>query len=770
CLVNLYDGDTSVFEAPLEETVTIPEGSEVVTLQSAVERPKKWSAEHPHLYTVTVSLKEPGQEVYVSEKHLSGFRTFELKDGLMKINGERIVFKGVNRHEFHYDVGRAVTKEHMLEDILTMKRANINAVRTSHYPNHPYWYHLCDVYGLYVIDEVNLETHGTWYYGQQTLEDTVPGSKPEWTENVLDRAESMLERDKNHPSIVIYSLGNESFGGDNFIKMHDYFKAKDPSRLVHYEGVFHYRDSDQASDIESTMYISPEGIKQYAESDQPNKKPYILCEYSHAMGNSLGNFNQYQDLFYQYDLLQGGFIWDFKDQALQHYTDDGTPFLAYGGDFGESQHDGNFSGNGIVFADGTPTPKLAEVKRQYQPVHFTLVDAAKADITIENRHLFTKLNDYQLRFEWLVDGDVVKTETTTVDCAPGESITVTVDPTLPEHTGEVYHINVSMCYQESTRFADKGDCFAYDQFELTHQVKPVARETKEKDVSPLSVRETDDVIVIQNESIAITLSTETGLITQLSTGGEEILTSPVLPNFWRAMTDNDRGNGLDKRSACFKDATDTMMLQSIDVDTSKTAVNVVITHRYPALLDSETRLYLKIQGDGTIAIDYRFTPNRALPEVPAVGLVFGLTKDYQTLDYLGRGPEESYIDRYTSQLFGHYMARVSDQIVPYLKPQACGNKIDVRRMEVSNSKRLVTVKSVTPFEVSVLPYRDDQLERATHHHLLPEVTETVMTVNACQMGIGGDDSWGQKTHPEFTLYPTHTYQLSVAFSMTELID
>lgn len=761
CLVNLYDGDQLVFDEPLEKTVTLKEGTEVLTLSSAIESPKKWSAEFPHLYTVTVSLKEPEKDVYVSEKHLTGFRTFELKDGLMKINGERIVFKGVNRHEFHYDVGRAVTKEHMLEDILTMKRANINAVRTSHYPNDPYWYHLCDVYGLYVIDEVNLETHGTWRYGQQTLEDTVPGSKPEWTNNVLDRSESMFERDKNHPSIVIYSLGNESFGGDNFIKMHDFFKEKDPSRLVHYEGIFHYRESERASDIESTMYISPEGIKQYAESQTPNKKPYILCEYSHAMGNSLGNFNQYQDLFYQYDILQGGFIWDFKDQALRHETKEGQPFLAYGGDFGESPHDSNFSGNGIVFADGRPTPKLAEVKRQYQPVAFELLDAAKGEVTLENRYLFTNLNAHALRFDWLVDGDVVRSDTTTVDCAPGERVTVTFDPDLSDYNGEVYHINLSILYTETNRFADKGDCLAYDQFALPVVKQHVVQETVKQVTSPLSVTDNEQSIVIENEHLAVVISTETGLITQLSKGKKDMLTSPVLPNFWRAMTDNDRGNGLDKRSACFKEATADMTLQSLDVETSSTEVTVITRHRYPALKNSETRLELSIQTTGEVSLDYRFTPNRDLPEIPAVGLTFGLTKDYQTLDYLGRGPEESYIDRFTSQLVGHYTAKVMDQIVPYLKPQECGNKIDVYRMSLSNDGTTFTVKGKTPFEASALPYRANQLETATHHHLLPEVTETVMTVNASQMGIGGDDSWGQKTHPEFTLYPTQTYQLNL---------
>lgn len=761
CLVNLYDQGQPVFDAPLEKTVTFGEGYQVVSLSEAVENPKKWSAEDPHLYTVTVSLKAPGEAVYVSEKHAAGFRTFELKDGLMKINGERIVFKGVNRHEFHYDVGRAVTKEHMLEDILIMKRANINAVRTSHYPNDPYWYHLCDVYGLYVIDEVNLETHGTWRYGQQELEDTVPGSRPEWTNNVLDRTESMFERDKNHPSIVIYSLGNESFGGDNFLKMHDFLKEKDPSRLVHYEGTFHYRASDGASDIESTMYISPNGIEQYAKEDKPNKKPYILCEYSHAMGNSLGNFNQYQDLFYQYDILQGGFIWDFKDQSLLHKTKDGQPFLAYGGDFGESPHDSNFSGNGIVFGDGSPTPKLAEVKRQYQPVHFSTEDIVKGDIIIENRYLFTNLSTLDTQIDLLVDGEVVSTETVTVDCPPGEKTILNITPDFGDVAGDVYHVNISMAYKEANRYAEKGDIVAYDQFACPVITTPVVIEAKEVNEGLVDVVETPATITVTSHDLSLTVSKATGLMTALAKGDDQLLTSPVMPNFWRAMTDNDRGNGLDKRSACYKNANESMVLEAVTVLKRCEEVVIQTVHRYPALHNSVTRFNLTVKMDGSLAIDYQFTPERSLPEIPAVGVTFGLDQAYDTLDYLGRGPEESYIDRYTSQLFGHYTGKVKDQLVPYLKPQACGNKIDVRRMTVASVNRSLTVKSDAPFEATVLPYRDLQLEEATHHHLLPAVTETVMTVNACQMGIGGDDSWGQKTHPEFTLYPVQTYQLKI---------
>ncbi|GAE92013.1 beta-galactosidase [Gracilibacillus boraciitolerans JCM 21714] len=307
--------------------------SATVTITTNISEPRQWSAEDPYLYTVVFTLKGEDDQIVEVFATKIGFRQFEMIDNIMHINGKRIIFKGTNRHEFSADHGRAVTEQDMIDDIVLMKKYNINAVRTSHYPNHPKWYDLCDQYGLYVIDETNLETHGTWRYGQQTLENSLPGSKPEWTENVLDRCKSMYERDKNHPSIVIWSLGNESFGGDNFLKMHDFYRSEDPTRLVHYEGIFHYRPSDRASDMESTMYRSPQELEFYA--NQPGeKKPYILCEYSHSMGNSTGNLHKYTELFDRYPTLQGGFIWDWKDQALRHHTEEGTEFLAYGGDFG----------------------------------------------------------------------------------------------------------------------------------------------------------------------------------------------------------------------------------------------------------------------------------------------------------------------------------------------------------------------------------------------------------------------------------------------------
>ena len=756
-LVNLYD-DTNkrVLSKPLRQTVTVASDYQTVTLTQAVEKPLKWSAEAPHLYPVSISLLDQAGQVYTAEATKIGFRTFELKDGLMKINGERIVFKGVNRHEFHYNVGRAVTKEQMLADILTMKKANINAVRTSHYPNNPYWYHLCDVYGLYVIDEVNLETHGSWYYGQKTLEDTVPGSLPEWTANVLDRCNNMFERDKNHPSIVIYSLGNESFGGDNFLHMHDFFKDKDPSRLVHYEGIFHYRESERASDIESTMYISPNGLEAYAKEDKAGKKPYILCEYSHAMGNSLGNFNQYIDLFYQYPVLQGGFIWDFKDQALQHKTSDGVAFLAYGGDFGESPHDGNFSGNGIVFADGSPTPKLAEVKRQYQPVSFSVDDVTSKKLTITNRHLFTDLDQFTFYYERLENGEVKEAKEAVIALAPGASTTLDLDFTLPEASVKtVHHLNVGFTLTTDTRYASKGHVVSYDQFALPVKAKTVV--TKALATGAVKQEETATTLTFASEKLTVVLAKETGLIIQLTDATGDYLTAPVTPNFWRAMTDNDRGNKLDQRSAVYRDANATRQLEAIKVETGADRVRVSVTHRYPALKESQSNVSFELTGAGILTVDYGFNPNRSLPEIPAIGLTFLVKDDLDTIDWLGRGPDEAYIDRYTSQLFGHYTGTVKAQMVPYLKPQACGNKLDVKRLALLGKTRQLIVETKDVFEATVLPYTDQELEAASHHHKLLPSQQTVMTINHLQMGIGGDDSWGQKTHPEFTIYPNQTY-------------
>ncbi|MBP1916413.1 glycoside hydrolase family 2 TIM barrel-domain containing protein [Lederbergia galactosidilytica] len=723
-----------------------------------IENPLKWSAEQPNLYTLVLSLEDERGNILETISCKIGFRKFELKDGLMKINGERIVFKGVNRHEFHADKGRAIEYEDMVHDIKLMKQFNINAVRTSHYPNNPYLYELCDQYGLYVIDENNLETHGTWRYGQKELEDTVPGSKPEWTENVLDRCNSMFQRDKNHPSIIIWSLGNESFGGDNFLKMYQFFKDNDPTRLVHYEGVFHYRPSEAASDIESTMYIPPADVERYAleaeASDQP-VKPYIICEYSHAMGNSNGNLFKYTELFDQYPILQGAFIWDWRDQALRTKTKDGVEFLAYGGDFGESPHDGNFSGNGLIFADGSITPKLIEVKKCYQNAEFKAIELENGIVQVWNKNLFTNLRDYTLSYEITTDGKRIRTGEVDIDVEPLETKNIELGFNLAgiEEKGEVI-LTIHLLRKSSTIWAEQGHEVAFEQF-ILREKEP---ENKVSQDGSLKVEEGTTDLVISGKNFIVCFQKETGDLSSYRFAGEELLKSPLRPNYWRAMTDNDRGSQLDQRSVTWREAGIKRQLESFTFETSEDQVVVSAKYQLPTSTESTVEVKYTIDLSGEILVDSTLVPGASLPEIPEVGMLFTMDSNFENIDWYGKGPHENYWDKHKSAKIGLYQGKVEEQYVPYLKPQECGNKTDVRWAAVTDERGIgIEITGVPTVEVNVLPYLPAELEEASHQYKLPESDKTVVRVNLKQMGVGGDDSWSQKTHPEFTLYADQTY-------------
>ena len=727
-----------------------------------IENPLKWSAEQPNLYTLVLSLKDDKGILVETESCKVGFRKFEIKDGLMRINGERIVFKGVNRHEFASDKGRAVNYEDMVHDIKLMKQYNINAVRTSHYPNNPIWYELCDEYGLYVIDETNLETHGSWTYGQQGEGGAIPGSKPEWTANVLDRCNSMFQRDKNHSSIVIWSLGNESFGGDNFIKMHDFLTEKDPSRIVHYEGIFHYRESEAASDIESTMYVSPRDVENYgkmAEAGKPSK-PYILCEYSHAMGNSVGNLYKYTELFDQYPILQGGFIWDWKDQALETQTDDGIKYLAYGGDFGDSPNDGNFSGDGLIFGDGSISPKIVEVKKCYQNVDFNAVNLKDGVIEISNKHLFTNLKDYLFIWELTKNGQMIETGAIDIEVKPNSAETIDIEYSLPKRCAQTdeYILTVGLELREKTLWADKGHELAFEQFIIPiHDIK-----TRDVQASPV-IKASDEVdtLTIAGDEFNVIFNKQTGDLESYVYNGVELIKDALRPNYWRAMTDNDRGNKLQDRSSTWRDAGKERMLQAFEYDVTLESACITVVYLLPTTVISSCKIKYTITGEGKIKVEQDLIPGENLAEIPEIGMLVTMDQSFEELTWYGKGPYENYWDREKGAKIGLYNGKVEDQYVPYLKPQECGNKTAVRWATLTNQSGIgLKVSGAPTIELNALPYLPQELEEHDHGYKLPNSEKVVVRINYKQMGVGGDDSWGQKTHPEFTLYANRQYSYS----------
>lgn len=774
----LYDGEQQAqWEEPLRVGIqTSGTATQAVEFSAHMDLPAKWSAESPYLYTLVLRLWNEEGTLLETESCKVGFRKFEIEDGLMKINGEVIVFKGVNRHEFDRDRGRSVEAESMLADILLMKQYNINAVRTSHYPNNPMWYELCDQYGLYVIDETNLETHGSWSYGQEELGESVPGSRPEWTGAVLDRANSMLQRDKNHPSIVIWSLGNESSGGDNFLKMHDFLRETDPSRVVHYEGVFNWRASDDASDIESHMYSKIEKIEEYAKNKP--KKPFILCEYSHAMGNSCGNLFKYWELFDKYPILQGGFIWDWIDQSIRTTTPDGITYQAYGGDFGDTPNDGNFCGNGLIFADRSVSPKLHEVKKCYQNVKFEAVDAAKGQIKVTNQFLFTNLNEFD--WTWTIARYGVAAASRTISApysvAPGETtiIELALDAVESQFPNDEFILTLSLVLKDDTQWSVRGHEIAWEQFILPAVNRAAHSRNWEAEKESAATISTDaavqivtstEAIALNGEHFSLQINTATGDITSYQFDGVELFQTGPVPNFWRAYTDNDRGNQHHIRCAPWQEAGSGRKLLSLNaksLDAGRAEVRVRFElATQPA---SEAQLVYTVSSSGEVEVSMQLTPGDKLPEIPEVGVMFEVDAAFENLTWYGRGPHENHWDRNVGAKLALHSGTVEEQFVPYLRPQECGNKTDVRWATLTNAAgRGLRIAGLPTVELNALPYSPSELEAHDHPYKLPVSDKVVVRVNYKQMGVGGDDSWGARTHPEFTLFANRTYAYAFTF-------
>lgn len=732
--------ETAVYIAPGAETI--------VKMNAPVKNPLKWTAEIPNLYTVLLALKDGSGAVLEWESCKFGFRKIEISGGQLLVNGQPVLLKGVNRHEHDPDTGHYISEASMIEDIELMKRHNINTVRTCHYPDDPRWYELCDLYGLYIIDEANIESHGMGYKPEITL-----ANKPEWKEAHVDRIRRMVERDKNHPSVIIWSMGNEAGDGTNFEAGSDWIHRRDPSRPVHYERA----GQRPHTDIVCPMYWRIEHIVKYAEQEQT--RPLILCEYAHAMGNSVGNLQDYWDVIEKYKHLQGGSIWDWVDQGLRKKTADGREFWAYGGDYGEESHDNNFCINGLVLPDRGITPKLLEVKQVYQNIGTRAVDLLSGKIEIHNKFFFTNLDRYNVTWALYEDGKRLREgRMSGPDIAPQTRKAVTVPFMAPSpKPGSEYWLQLGFHLSDDTLWAKKGHVIAAHQLKLPLEAKTAA--TGIGGLPPVSVTEANDTLTVTGKTFEVRFDKVTGTLTSFVLDGTELVEQGLSPNFWRAPTDNDFGNRMPKRCAPWRKASQNRKLEGFQVTrVGETAVQVGVDYSFPDA-DARFRTVYTVLGSGDIQVENTFTPGKSeLPELPRLGMRMRLPSAFEKLRYYGRGPHENYWDRNTSAFVGVYESAVTDQYVPYVSPQENGYKTDVRWLALVNEKGAgLLVTGLPMISFSALHYTDEDLTRENRGSLhLTDVTPNefvALNVDYKQTGVGGDNSWGAKALPKYTLEP-----------------
>ncbi len=712
-----------------------------------VENPALWSGEFPNLYTLELwVIREKDNAVVEYCRTKTGFRRLELIRGAYHINGKKLQLRGVNRHEFCLEHGRAVPEEVMLQDIFCLKRNNINAVRTSHYPNQSAWYRLCDEYGIYLIDEVNLETHGSWsQVDHLSPQWNLPGNREEWKDAVVDRARSMVERDKNHPSIVIWSCGNESFAGTGLEAISDFLRRRDPSRPVHYEGVNFYRDFQYISDFESHMYAKAAEVREYLENNPA--KPYLLCEYAHAMHNSCGGLDEYGKLE-QYPGYQGGFIWDFVDQCL--LDEDGN--FAYGGDFGDRPTDYDFCCNGILFADRTESPKMQEVKQVYSPVRITV---ARNRVAVENRRLFANLSDLKLICTAVQQGKEIFHQEFNLTAGPGE--TEVIPLIFPEAGEEDLLYSAVAVLAQDTPWAEAGYPMTFGE-----KLAEGSRRTTFQRAEPMEIIEGGWNVGVKWENGSVLFSLAEGGIVSLTRNGKELIALPPRPCYWRASTSNDIGWKFPQDSGIWAaaDLLGRPIEHSYDIDPDRTMLTVRYRFHAPSLPRLDVAVSYTVNSKGEILVSAQYNGISGQPLLPEFGLRFALNKDLEYFSYFGRGPEENYCDRNTGAALGWYQTTVQDCLTPYAKCQECGNRTEVRSFTLTDETGVgLSVQRLgeDTLEVSCLPVSAFELENARHPSELPQQHYTHLKVLAAQMGVGGDDSWGAPVLPRYRLSSQQDY-------------
>jgi len=713
-----------------------------IELQSQIGNPKKWSAEIPNLYDLILEIINDKNDLIEVERCKFGFRKVEIKkDGGFYFNGQSIKFKGVNRHEHDPDHGRAIPFSRMVQDIKLLKQNNINAVRTSHYPDHPKWYELCDQYGLYIIDECNLETH--------ELRDIVPASDPQWTAACVDRMVSMVERDKNHPCIIMWSLGNEAGMGDNFKKMKRAALKIDSSRPIHYEQDF----DNEVSDVISYMYYPSYFLermvrnREYGRYGQLKKleegieKPYMLCEYVHAMGNSLGNFKEYWDVFEKYSNVLGGFIWDFIDQGLRKTSEDGKEYWGYGGDFGDSRNDSNFCINGIVLPDRTPNPALYEVKKLYQNIKVIPVDLLNGKVKILNKYNFKSLDFANGRWELTANGIIIQEgKMKRFNIKPKNTKDVIIPFKQPELSPNTeYHLKIVFLLGEDMLWAKKGHILAWDQFKIPYNI-PIEPEIEISELKNIELEESENNLMIKGEYFKVIIGKKSGVIESYAFNNKELITNALIPNFWRAPTDNDRmgfrreqDQNLDKT---WREASKNRVTSKVEFEQIKPQV-IRINVEFDVINSKEPlKTAYIIYGNGVIIIRNEFTPTRGIIRF---GMQTSIPKEFNKMTWNGRGPHETMFDRKTGAAIGIYSDSVKNLIHPYVRPQENGNRTDVRWVTMTNKEGnglLISDVGGTNLNVSAWPYSMEDLESAKHNHQLPRREFITFNIDYKQRGVG----------------------------------
>jgi len=753
-------------EFKIAKAITIHANSIVsFKVTNVIKNAKKWSAEIPNLYDLQISLDDQ----FI--KKPIGFKRVEIKNAQVLINGKAIYIRGVDRHETDPFTGHVVSRESMEKDIQLMKQNNINAVRSAHYPNDPYWLDLCDKYGLYVVDEANIESHPL-----AIDKNTQIGNEMSWLPAHMMRTKRMYYRDRNHASIYSWSLGNEAGEGDIFRATYKWLKEQDDNRIVQYEPA----GKEDYTDLYCPMYPKPAYLIKHGKSN--SDKPSIMIEYAHAMGNSVGNLQDYWDIIEKYDNLQGGFIWDWVDQSLEYKDKNGKPYLAYGHDYHpDLPTDGNFLNNGLVDPYRNPHPHLSEVKKVYEPIEFRYL--GNQTIQITNKNFFTDLSDKEMRYRILKNGKVVfEKANISLDIKPQSSVKIKFkdipDIFIPENE---YYLEVSLLQKEATALIPKDHEVAWDQFALKHGA--IVNYPKDSKVA-LKITEST-VYEIYDEKSVLHIDKKSGDILNWSFKHQVLTNKPIKLNFWRPPTDNDLGNGMDKWAKIWQDASYNYSSKLIE-NPRKTDNNVSFKVAYK-LPNDEANVHVKytLTSNGNLQVNYSYKPNKSkLPNIPRLGMYLTLDKKFENVSWYGKGPEESYWDRKNGQKLGIYSGKVNEQFHVYSRPQETGNKTDVRWMQVSSkdinlkatSQGLFNT-SIWPFSMKELDFNSDEAGQSASglvpvtkkHGADIKIGNTIQwNIDLHQMGVGGDTSWGRLTHKEYTIPANKTYTYSFTITPTKL--